>query len=243
VALVLSGTSPAWADATSESKLHFEEGTKAYNLGEFGKAAQEYKAAYQAKPDPVLLYNIAQAFRLNNDAQQALFFYRSFLRNVPNTPNRKEVEDRISKLEAQLALQRSNVNTAPNNTVAPGSVPPPTDVTQPEAKPVEAKPVEAKPVEAKPVEAKPADSTGTTGSAATGDKPNGTTTAPLVTKSEGGPATQAAAAPTPVYKKWWLWAIVGGVVVAGAAAGAGIAASSGAPAPPTSALGTTVITF
>lgn len=34
---------------------------------------------------------------------------------------------------------------------------------------------------------------------------------------------KAPAAPTPVYKKWWLWTIVGGVVVVGLGVGLGLA--------------------
>src|SRR5712692_5479417 len=100
VALVC-GVAVARADDpkdAAEAKRHFEAGTSAFNLGEFARAAEEYRKAYKLRPDPVFLYNIAQAYRLAKDPNQALFFYRSFLRNMPNAPNRKEVEDRIKKL-------------------------------------------------------------------------------------------------------------------------------------------------
>jgi outer membrane protein assembly factor BamD (BamD/ComL family) len=92
----------------AEAKKHYEEGTKAFNLGEYPRAISEFKATYNAKPDPLLLYNIAQSYRLQGDPSQALFFYKSFLRNMPNAPNRKEVEGRIKTLEKQIAEQKTD---------------------------------------------------------------------------------------------------------------------------------------
>src|SRR6266511_5574161 len=107
----------AAAGAAAEAKRHFEEGTKLYNLGEFGAAAVEYKAAYKAKPDSVFLYNVAQALRLNNEPASALFFYRSYLRTTPNAANRKEVDRRIKELDALLVAQ-------PKPAPAPSPTPP-----------------------------------------------------------------------------------------------------------------------
>lgn len=105
--------------SASQAKKHYEEGTKAFNLGEFPRAIAEFKAAYNAKPDPLLLYNIAQSFRLAGDPAQALFFYRSFLRNMPDAPNRKEVEGRIRTLERQVERQESERKRDANAVVPP----------------------------------------------------------------------------------------------------------------------------
>jgi hypothetical protein len=138
-------------NAGPEARRHFEEGTKAFNLGEFQRAVTEYKAAYNAKPDPVFLYNIAQAYRLGSDLANALFFYRSFLRNAPETPNRAEVERRIAALEKQIAEQKALATAPPNSAVAPGTQPPP---STPEAA-VEPKP-EPRPEPAAPPPPSPA---------------------------------------------------------------------------------------
>jgi len=115
VLALLAGSSPVAVQAASpgtdealsaEAKRHYEEGTKAFNLAEFPRAVAEFKAAYNAKPDPLLLYNIAQAFRLGADEAQALLFYKSFLRNMPDAPNRKEVEAKIRTLEKVVAEQQ-----------------------------------------------------------------------------------------------------------------------------------------
>jgi len=46
------------AAATAEAKRHFENASKAFNLGEFKRAAEEYKSAYNLRSDPLFLYNI-----------------------------------------------------------------------------------------------------------------------------------------------------------------------------------------
>src|SRR5262245_16083155 len=99
--LILLLCRPA-AAADTDARRHFEEGSKAFALGEFPKAIEEYRAAYRLKPDPAILYNIAQAYRLNSELTQAVFFYRSYLRNMVNAPNRKEVEQRIAALDVQI---------------------------------------------------------------------------------------------------------------------------------------------
>ncbi|HWE31323.1 MAG TPA: hypothetical protein VHB97_25130 [Polyangia bacterium] len=107
--LLLGTVGPAAAADSPEgsAKFHFEEGTKAFNLGEFKHAVDEYRAAYKPKPDPVFLYNIAQAYRLAGDLTQALFFYESYLRNEPNAPNLREVDRRVHELEVELERQKS----------------------------------------------------------------------------------------------------------------------------------------
>jgi tetratricopeptide (TPR) repeat protein len=133
---LLLGAAPARAEDPAAARLHFEAGTVAFNLGDYLHAADEYKAAFKAKHDPVILYNIAQAYRLSGDLHKALFFYQSFLRNQPDTPNRAEVEGRIDTLQSQIAAQKAIETAAPQGTVPLGSVPPATPKPQPIAAPI-----------------------------------------------------------------------------------------------------------
>jgi tetratricopeptide (TPR) repeat protein len=123
---------PGWAaaeSATARAKRHFEQGTTAYNIGDFQKAIEEYKEAYKAKPDPAILYNIAQAYRLAGNARQAVFLYRSYLRNLPDAPNRAEVEERIRTLEAEIAATSKSQATTPRREPVPAE--PPHDTASP----------------------------------------------------------------------------------------------------------------
>ena len=199
--------------AVVEARKHFEDGTKAFNLGEFDRAIAEYKAAYNAKPDPVFLYNIAQSYRLSNDLSQALFFYRSFLRNQPNTPNRKEIEERIRQLETQISQQKAITTSPPTTTVAPGNLPTPTTSTVTPVTPAHVEPaptpahVEPTPVAPAPIAA----------------QPNGVDLTTSQRHSD-----------KPIYKKGWFWGVVVGVVVvAGVGIGLGVGLTRGGSAPST----------
>lgn len=116
--VTITSTSSAQADPATEARRHFDAGNAAYSLGKFVHAAEEYKAAFKEKQDPAFLYNIAQAYRLAGDAKNAVFFYRSYLRNLPKARNRREVEDRITKLERQPSPPRAE-QPAPGPTTPP----------------------------------------------------------------------------------------------------------------------------
>jgi hypothetical protein len=94
------------ASPAEEAHQHFEEGNKHFHLGAFYKAAEEYKLAYRAKPDPVLLYDAAQALRLAHEPGEAIFFYKSFLSTGPKSQQRHVVEQRIVELTRELEAQR-----------------------------------------------------------------------------------------------------------------------------------------
>jgi len=118
VALASSSRTGHARGVDDELKTCFERGSMHYRLGEFADAAVEYKRCYKIKADPSFLYNIAQAYRMASDFQNALFFYRSYLNSTGgNAKNRVEVEDRIHKLENEVAIQKA----PPNSTVDPGS--------------------------------------------------------------------------------------------------------------------------
>ena len=115
------------ADTDAESKRLYKEGTKRYNLGEFEEAIKAYKSGYDAKADPVFLFNIAQAYRLWNKPDKAAFFYKSFLRNLPEAPNRSEVERRIAEMQTAIVGQKTSAaQPPPLSDAAPQlSAPPP----------------------------------------------------------------------------------------------------------------------
>ena len=159
IALLLLLSPAVHADDARAARKHFDDGSKLYDLGKFAEAAHEYELAYQAKADPALLFNIGQAYRGAGDAQLALNAYKSYLRRVPDAPNRVVVEGYIVKLEQQVATENAP-KPAPEPTVTP---------------------------------------------------------TPATTLTAEAPTPKKK---TPIYKKWWLWTAIGGVVVAGVVIGA-----------------------
>ncbi len=104
----------AWADEkTDQARKAFEDGKKAYNVGEFDKAVELWKAGYDIKDDPVFLFNIAQAYRQKQDYAKAIFFYKAFLREDPNAKNRSDVESRIAEMQKLLDEQKNTTGAPP----------------------------------------------------------------------------------------------------------------------------------
>jgi tetratricopeptide (TPR) repeat protein len=136
--MALCGVASAQDDGDL-AKRHFIEGSKAFHLGEFTRAVEEYRMAYNNKPDPSYLYNIAQAYRLAGDLPQALFFYRSYLHSLPDATNRDEVEERIKSIDEQVRAEKE-VATKPPNSAEPAPPPPKVDAPPQQQPKVDAPP-------------------------------------------------------------------------------------------------------
>jgi tetratricopeptide (TPR) repeat protein len=141
--LLCAGT--AWAqdkpvDPKVAAKEHYTRGTSFYDLGRYDEAIKEFEAAYQLKNDPAFLYNLAQSYRQAGNHEQAVHFYKTYLRYVPKAPNRADIEEKI-KTEEQLAAQKGPGTTPPppadtttppgNTTTPPGNTTTPPGGTEP----------------------------------------------------------------------------------------------------------------
>lgn len=104
---------------TADAREHYRRGTNAFNLGHYLDAVKEYELAYQLKEDPALLFNIAQAYRLAGENESAMRVYKSFLHQVPDSPQRPEVEKRIAELRALIEQQRKTKEAPPEGTIPP----------------------------------------------------------------------------------------------------------------------------
>jgi tetratricopeptide (TPR) repeat protein len=110
------------------AKEHYAHARSLYDLGHFAEAAKEFEAAYELKNDPAFLYDLAQSYRQAGNPEQALHFYRTYLRYVPKPANRAEIDERIAALEQQLAQKGTGTGTEPPPpplTPPPPTTPPP----------------------------------------------------------------------------------------------------------------------
>ncbi len=102
LALVLAPSTAAADDAATRSaRRHFTKGEKLFALGRFDDALLQYEAAFEAKPLPGFLFNIAQCHRNLGNIDQAIFSYRKYLREQPDAENREAVERLIEELEEE----------------------------------------------------------------------------------------------------------------------------------------------
>jgi hypothetical protein len=135
-ALLALGASVARADDAQKARELFTQGNTFFDLGQFDKAIDAWQQGYQLKNDPGFLYNIAQAYRTQGDAQKAIFFYKRYLSNAPKAHNRAEVEQKIEALQKQLSLQEQVKGLPPPGPFGPdnpgtnAASPAPPDATQ-----------------------------------------------------------------------------------------------------------------
>jgi tetratricopeptide (TPR) repeat protein len=124
----------SWGQTTSltpqqkqEMKAHYDKATRAYDVGKYNEAVEEYQKAYEIGGDPAMLYNIGQAYRLGDQPAEAVRFYRRYLQRSPNARNRDDVERRITDLEKLAEARRQS---------APAPLPPPVAANPAPALPV-----------------------------------------------------------------------------------------------------------
>ena len=169
------------AEQKQEMKQHYEKGQRAYDVGKYADAIDEYAKVYEIGGNPGMLFNIAQAYRLNKQSGEAVRFYKRFLQRAPNAPNRADVEQKIAELEFDDKQQRPATPPPPAPAAAapiqpappapplpppatpppppPAAVvapPPPAAVAAPAPAPVTAAPTEPAPVTPSPPAPAPA---------------------------------------------------------------------------------------
>ncbi len=125
---VLAGSSRA--DKRSDAKAMFEEGQKKFDVGKFDDAAAHWIETYELSGNPILLYNIAQAYRLGNSYEKALKFYKAYLRRDEKSTVRPEVEARMAEMQKLIEQQRKSNEAPPQGTIPEPPPPPETGQTK-----------------------------------------------------------------------------------------------------------------
>lgn len=111
-ALLAPATARAQDAATQQAKDHFDEGQNLYLQGDFVGAAVRFRSAYEAKPFPAFLFNVAVCHEKNKDFQRALDFYERFLAADPRSQDHTLVEQRIAAIRAYLSPPTPTPGTA-----------------------------------------------------------------------------------------------------------------------------------
>jgi tetratricopeptide (TPR) repeat protein len=113
------GAAPA---ERQDARKHYDEATSAFGLGRYADAAAEYEAAFRLRPDPALLYNCAQSYRLAGNNARALELYRNYVRLYGDAPNAGDARKHVNDLESQIASDKAAAaNDAPAPALAPRS--------------------------------------------------------------------------------------------------------------------------
>ncbi|MDZ4694187.1 MAG: hypothetical protein SGI86_03500 [Deltaproteobacteria bacterium] len=91
----------------------YQRATAEFGLGNYGSAAAEYEKAFRYKPDPALLFNAAQAYRLADNKPRAIQLYRNYLRLFSTGVAASEARKHVDTLQnATPATPKGPVVTA-----------------------------------------------------------------------------------------------------------------------------------
>jgi tetratricopeptide (TPR) repeat protein len=139
LALAVGGR-PVVASEPSAARQAYDQATAAFGLGHYAEAAEKYETAFSLRPDPALLYDAAQAYRLAGNRPRALELYRNYLRLYPDRQNADEARNQVAALTKAIEEEKAGPPslpaaagpaTAPPPPVAPPPVPPPVLLTAP----------------------------------------------------------------------------------------------------------------
>jgi tetratricopeptide (TPR) repeat protein len=82
MALVLASPVARAQKGAKSSAALVKEGERLFNARKYREAVDVLKRAYDAQPDPRLLYNIARAYEQAGDMREALSYYDQFIKNA-----------------------------------------------------------------------------------------------------------------------------------------------------------------
>jgi tetratricopeptide (TPR) repeat protein len=92
-----------------QARKAYEDGIVQYNLAAYDQAIDLFKRAYLLSKKAALLFNIAQAYRLKKDCENANHFYKSFIREQPKTAetevNIRDAEELLGEMQRCLEAQ------------------------------------------------------------------------------------------------------------------------------------------
>ena len=107
---------PPTDEARAIAREHYDKAVSHFNANEYVPAAEEFLAVHKSIPQPALLYNAAQAYRLGGDGTKALEYYRRFAKEAPAAKQHSDVERRIKELEGKTKPAPPDMATAKTTT-------------------------------------------------------------------------------------------------------------------------------
>lgn len=124
------GREPSEADLTA-AKAAFQAGNVSFNEADYPRALLYWEDAFRrdCTAHPLLL-NLARAYELDGQRQQAVIALEGFLEREPNSPERAQITRRIEVLKRQIESERPAAPVAPpptapaENEASQGNQPP-----------------------------------------------------------------------------------------------------------------------
>jgi tetratricopeptide (TPR) repeat protein len=108
--LLVLAIAPAVAHADDhkvEADAVYKDGEAFYAKKAYLQAAGAFERSYALDPDPAVLFNIAQAYRLAHACAQAARYYHQFVAAVPNPPERGVLDRYMADMDACAKAEAS----------------------------------------------------------------------------------------------------------------------------------------
>jgi len=126
LALATAAAAPAHADSAEpvppRARKLAERGRELHDRGDYTRAITAFKEAYVLAPSPGLLFNIAQAYRLQGNCDDAALMYRRFLAAGPARDARAIAEGHLATVVR--CVQKRNLKLPPDAEMASIPMPP-----------------------------------------------------------------------------------------------------------------------
>ncbi len=100
-----------------------DHGRAMHDRGDYGRAIAAFKEAYVMAPSPGLLFNLAQAYRLQGNCDDAALMYRRYIATGPTADARAIAEGHLQTVER--CTQKRALNIPLDDNQAYLNVPPP----------------------------------------------------------------------------------------------------------------------
>jgi hypothetical protein len=100
LAIAVGVGAPPVADAGRPGEELYEQAKQLFLKHDYIAAAGKFYSLYELTPEPALLFNIAQSYRLGHACALAARYYHQFRDAVPNPPNRDKLERYITEMDA-----------------------------------------------------------------------------------------------------------------------------------------------
>jgi tetratricopeptide (TPR) repeat protein len=93
----------SWSGSVPEkARALADRGRAAHDAGDYTTAISAFTQAYVMAPSPALLFNLAQAYRLQGDCDDAALMYRRYLATNPGPEARALAETHLASVERCL---------------------------------------------------------------------------------------------------------------------------------------------
>jgi len=110
------------SDVPAKARMLAERGRAYHDAGDYANAITAFTQAYVIAPSPALLFNLAQAYRLQGDCEDAALMYRRYLATNPSAQGQALAETHLASVERCVHMLSLHI---PVERAASRAVPPP----------------------------------------------------------------------------------------------------------------------